>query len=217
MSGLFLKHLDLIYIPATSNCPLPKCRISASSFRDRNLRAATVVRDRVNASYKHKSNFLASNANRLSRGEIWGTSVPVLRPNSQRKCHNGRRNRYARCTLFRRRVKRVEVCFRRGGKLGSGTGNIDKILPCDHRCSWRRRLAILHMQLARVLRLGPNYVWQCVSWSGTMSSWRCSCNLQMCCRVTPTMENGWLWWQVVSKKNEPVARVHSIFLRNYYC
>lgn len=114
VSGLFLKHLDLIYIPATSNCPLAKSSISTSSFRDRNLRAATVVGDRVNASYKHKSNFLASNANRLSRGEIWGTSVPVLRPNSQRKCHNGRRNGYARCTLFRRRVKRVEVSFRRG-------------------------------------------------------------------------------------------------------
>lgn len=114
VSGLFLKHLDLIYISATSNCPLPKSRISASSFRDRNLRAVTVVRDRVNASYKHKSNFLASNANRLSRGEIRGTSVPVLRPNSQRKCYNGRRKGYARCTLFRRRVKRVEVSFRRG-------------------------------------------------------------------------------------------------------
>ena len=70
VSGLFLKHLDLIYIPATSNCPLAKSSISTSSFRDRNLRAATVVGDRVNASYKHKSNFLASNANRLSRGEI---------------------------------------------------------------------------------------------------------------------------------------------------
>lgn len=41
---------------------------------------------------------------------------------------------------------------------------------------------------AHVLRLEPNYIWQCVFWSGTMSSWRCSRNLQMCCRVTATME-----------------------------
>ena len=53
--------------PGTKEGASPQTRASfSSSFQHRNLRTPTVVRDRVNLAYNHKSNLLASTANKVA-------------------------------------------------------------------------------------------------------------------------------------------------------
>ena len=60
-----------------------------SSFQHRNLRIPTVVRDRVNLTYNHKSNLLATNVNRMPPWRnLRNVVVPLSRRNSRRKCRD---------------------------------------------------------------------------------------------------------------------------------